>query len=113
MSSNTDFNYSNYTPIDSTGTRYNPFKSAYKNIRFALAASGSHVINEADMANLPGLALRYFNDTSAWRVMLAFNGLQNAIQEVYPGLVLQIPSKDDVSKYLTQQQNNQPVTIYI
>jgi hypothetical protein len=113
MPSNTDYNYSNYTPIDSTGTWYNPFKSAFKNIRFALATSATYTIDEADMCNLPGIAFRYYNDASAWRALLAFNGLQDAVQEVYPGLVLELPAKDDMDAYLSQQQNNQPVTIFI
>lgn len=103
----TDYDYSKQTPLDNTGNDYSIFRSNYKNIRFALAPNGTYVINESDMANLPGIAFRYYGDVSMWRVLLAYNGLQDQIQEVYPGLILNIPSKTDVVKYLSAQQASQ------
>lgn len=111
MSSNYDF--SKYTPLDSTGTAYSVFKSAFKNIRFALATSSTYPITEADMANLPGIAYRAFGDVSWWYMLLAFNGIQDQLQEVYPGLILNMPSKSDAIAYLSAQQNTQLTTITI
>ncbi len=111
--SNSDFDYSRYTPLDNTATSYSVFKSAFKNIRFALRTSSTVTVDESDMANLVGIAFRAYGDVSLWYMLLAFNGIQDQVQEVYPGLVLNLPSKPDVIAFLSSQQNNQSVTITI
>lgn len=108
-----DYDYSKYTPVDNTGTQYSVFKSAYKNIRFALSVASTYTVNESDMANLMGIAFRLYGDISLWRMLLAFNGLQDQVQEVYPGLVLNCPNKNDVTAYLSAQQSNQTPTVII
>ncbi len=109
----TDYDYGRYTPVDNTGREYSIFKSAFKNIRFALAYSSTYTITESDLANLVGIADKMYGDVSLWRVLLAFNGLQDPIQDIYPGLVLKIPSKSDIIAYISKQQNNQRPTIFI
>ncbi len=112
MSTN-DFDYSQYTPPDNTGRAYSPFKGGYKNIRFALRVNSTYTVDESDMANLVGIAYRAYGDVSLWYMLLAFNGLQDQMQEVYPGLVLNLPSKPDVINYLSSQRTNQTVTLRI
>lgn len=107
------YDYSSYTPIDNTGSAYSVFKSAYKNIRFALSTAQTYPVDESDMANLAGIAFRLYGDVSLWRMLLAFNGLQDQVQEVYPGLVLNCPNKSDVIAYLSSQHNNQSTTVTI
>jgi hypothetical protein len=48
-----DLNWSSYTPADSTGTNYDIFSSAYKNIRFNVQSQSQYQITVTDMANLP------------------------------------------------------------
>ncbi len=108
-----DFDYSRYTPVDPSSNSYSVFKSAYKNIRFSLRTASTVTVDASDMANLVGIAFRAYGDVSLWYMLLAFNGIQDQVQEIYPGLVLSLPSKPDVIAFLSSQQNNQPVTITI
>jgi hypothetical protein len=108
------YDWANYTPLDNTYDSYNVFNSAFKNIKFAVATSNTYLVGEHDMANLPGIAYKLFNDTSAWNIILRFNGLNDPIQDVYAGLVLNIPDKSDVIAYLSsQQQTIKPVVMSI
>jgi hypothetical protein len=109
----TDYDYSKYTPLDSTGIDYDVFKSAYKNIRFALPTAQKHSVTDADMANLPGISYLYYGDVSLWRIILYFNGLTDALQDVYPGMTLNIAAKSDIINYVSKQQNNSPMNIII
>jgi hypothetical protein len=103
----TDYDYNRFTPLDNTGRQYDIFKSAFKNIRFAIPAVQSIVVTEPDIGNLAGLAFRYYSDVSMWRVILAFNGLQDPIQDMWPGQVLKLPAKTDVIQYLNAQLQTQ------
>jgi len=108
-----DYNYTRYTPVDNTGASYSVAKSAYKNIRFALPVSRQITIDAKYMANLPGLAYDLYGDTSLWEMILAYNGLQDALNDICVGMVLNVPLKSDVIAYLSQQQNNQTQTMTI
>lgn len=101
-----DFDFGRYTPLDSTKKEYSIFNSAYKNIRFSLPFSKIKTINAADMANLPGIAFDEYGDTSLWRLILAYNGFQDPVQDIYPGVTIKIPSKADVISHVAKQQNN-------
>jgi hypothetical protein len=113
MDVSTDFNWSSYTPIDSTGDNYDIFASAYRNIRFAIQPQTQYQLTKTDLANLPGLAYKFFGDVSLWRMILAYNGISDPMSEVAVGLVINIPARADVIAYLTQQSANssQPLTI--
>jgi hypothetical protein len=108
-----DFDWSNYTPLDSTGNNYDKFKSAYKNVRFNVQPTTQIQLTATDMANLPGLAFRLFNDTSLWRALLAYNGLSDPLSDIAVGMVLMVPTKAALISYFSQQSTNQqtPVTI--
>lgn len=108
-----DYNYTRYTPVDNTGTTYSASKSAYKNIRFALPLSRQILVDSKYMANLPGLAYDLYGDTSLWRMILAYNGLQDAVNDICVGMTLNVPLKSDVIAYLSQQQNNATPTFTI
>ena len=94
-----------YTPLDNTYASYDVFNSAFKNIKFSVQNSTTYVVEQHDMANLPGIAYILYNDTSAWNIILRFNGLSDAVQDVYVGLVLNIPDKSSVIAYLSSQQS--------
>lgn len=106
----TDYDFSNNTPLDNTLTNYNTFKSGFKNIRFAFAPTRTYVIDESDMSNLVGIAFRLYADVSMWYPLMAYNGIQDQVQEVYPGLILKIPNKSDVIAYLSASKGTQTPT---
>ena len=111
--STSDYNYSDYTPLDNTGSSYSVFKSAFKNIRFALPVSGQYMVTHPDMANLVGISYKLYADVSLWRALLAFNGIQDPIQDVQPGVLLNYPTKSAIIAYISAQQNNKTTTITI
>lgn len=98
-----DYDYSRFTPIDSSGLSYDQFRSAYKNIRFAVPTSQTITVTESDIGNLAGIAFRVYGDVSMWRLILAYNGMQDPIQDMWPGQILRFPSKADVITYLNAQ----------
>jgi hypothetical protein len=113
MDVSTDLNWSSYTPLDSTGNNYDIFSSAYKNIRFAIQPQTQYQLTSTDMANLPGLAYKFFGDVSFWRILLAYNGISDPLSEVAVGVVLNIPARSDVIAYLSQQSANSGATLTI
>lgn len=108
-----DFNWTVYTPIDSTGDAFDSFRSAYKNIRFGIQPTQQYQLKAQDMANLPGLANTFYGDTSLWFGLMKYNGISDPLSEIAVGVTLLIPSKADIIKYLSRQSTNSqlPVTI--
>jgi hypothetical protein len=108
-----DYDWSNYTPVDSTGSNYDKFKSAYKNIRFNVQPTTQIQLTIQDLANLPGLAYRLYGDTSLWRALLAYNGLSDPLSDIAVGMTLKIPTKAAITAYVSKQANNQQTPIVI
>lgn len=108
-----DYTFRQFTPIDNTGKNRSIFRSAYKNLKFVLQLQEIRPLSEADAANLPGLSFELYGVTDFWRVLLAYNGLQDPIQDVYAGMPFQFPTKSSAISWMTQQQNNRAVTITI
>lgn len=101
-----ELSWSRYSPIDNTGRKRSPFKSGYKNIRFFLTLQSVRTLTATDVANLPGLSEELYGSVDLWRILLAYNGLNNPLQDVYVGLELKIPTKTSVIAWLTQQQDS-------
>lgn len=108
-----DFDYTRFTPRDNTPDGWNLFRSAYKNIRFAIPIAQTLTVKESDIGNLAGIAFRTYGDVSLWRMILAYNGLQDPIQDMYPGQILNLPSKSSVISYLNAQLHSQQTTFLI
>ncbi len=98
-----DFDWTRYTPITESRDDYDIFRSSYKNIRFSIRKFRVITLTEADAANLPGLAHRLYGDISLWRLLMAYNGLTDPIQDVYAGLEFKLPLKTEIIAYLDQQ----------
>jgi hypothetical protein len=113
MAVSSTFDYSNYSPLDNTLKRRSPFASAYKNLRYAMPVNDTLIVTESDIGNLAGIAFRIYQDTSLWRLILAYNGMQDPIQDMWPGQVLEFPSKSNVIQYLNSQLYSQNKTITI
>lgn len=108
-----DFNWSKYTPLDSTKQNYDIFRSAYKNIRFSMQPVTQYQLTAVDMANLPGLAYRFYGDTSLWRGLMAYNGISDPLSQVAVGLVINLPSRAAIVAYLSKQTKNAANTLTI
>jgi hypothetical protein len=106
-----DFNWSKYTPLDSTNLNYDLFRSAYKNIRFSMQPITQYQLTMMDMANLPGLAYRFYGDTSLWRGLMAYNGISDPMSQVAVGITINIPARSDIIKYLSKQTKNAANTL--
>lgn len=108
-----DLNWSAYTPADSTGTNYDIFSSAYKNIRFNVQSQSQYQITITDMANLPGMADRFFADTSLWRALMSYNGISDPLSGVAVGMTINVPTKAALQAYVAAQVKTQQTTITI
>ena len=107
------YDYSNYTPLDNTQTSYNVFKSAYANIKYGPATNNQYTIQMHDMCNLPGICDGLYGDSSFWHALVRFNGIVDPMQEIYPGFVMNVPSKSDVIAYLTKNQQSANPSFFI
>jgi hypothetical protein len=83
-------------------------RSGYTNIRFSVPVSQLVTITAKYVANLPGLAYDFYGDMDMWRIILAFNGLQDPISDIQVGVVIGLPDLSAVQHYLsaTSQKSN-------
>lgn len=109
----TDYDWSAFTPVDSTGNNYDLFRSAYKNVRFNVQKTTQLQLTSMDVANLPGLSYRLYNDTSLWRALMAYNGLSDPISDISVGIVIDVPTKADLNAYFSKQTNQLQASITI
>lgn len=107
------YEYSRYTKVDSSGKSFSVQNSAYKNIRFALQTAKIITITQSDLANLPGLSYRLYEDVSYWRILLAYNGLNDPIQDIYVGMKLRVPTKASISQHMSAFRKDATRTITI
>lgn len=108
-----NYTWSQYTPLDNTGTSYSVFKSGYKNLRFNLTLDRTIYLTASDAYNLPGLSYKLYGVVDFWRILLSYNGLNDGIQDVQAGMLFNIPTKSSVIAYLTQQQSATSTAIII
>lgn len=88
--------FSQCTPYDYKSGQYNIFKSNYKSLRFLLPTYSTYVVGAEDCSNLPGISYKVYGTTDLWRVILDFNGLSDPLNDIYPGLTLNLPNKSDL-----------------
>lgn len=110
-----DLNWSRFTPVDNTGSNYNMFKSGFKNVRFNVPNQSRYQLSMLDMANLPGLAYKFYGDTSLWRALMAYNGITDPLSEICPGMTINVTTKSAIQGYVSaqvkSQQQQQPIMI--
>lgn len=108
-----DYSWTKFSPLDNTGTQRSIFRSAYKNLRFVLDLQTIIVLNSTQSSNLPGLSYQLYKTVDFWRVLLAYNGLQDPIQDVFAGMRFRVPTKTSIVRWMSQQQDNQAPTMVI
>ena len=108
-----DLNRATYITPTKKKDRFDFVSARYKNMRWLLRHTETYEVTSSDIANLPGIAFRVYGDVSMWRMILAFNGLQDPIQDMWAGQVLNLPSKAAVIAYLNEQLHTQQQTFTI
>ena len=75
------------------------FRSSYANIKSNTSQNSTVVVDAKYVANLPGISFDFYGDTSYWRAILAFNGLNDPISDIYNGLVLKLPDRVSIDSF--------------
>ncbi len=96
------YNIARFQPLVEDGQHFNVFDAAYSGMRFAIPVVKQLVVTSADAANLPGLANQYLGSVGLWWALLMFNGLSDPLNDVKPGIVLNIPDKTSLLSYLNR-----------
>ena len=107
-----NYDIANFTPLDNTGW-YDFFRSGYKNIRFNISSFQRTTLDGTTAYNLPGLVYNVYGDTSLWRALLAYNGLNDPLSDIYPGQILNLPDKATLVAYLANSISNNQSTITV
>jgi hypothetical protein len=85
----------------------------YQNIRFLLPAKSTFVITSGFLANGPGIAFELYGATEYWPFLLFYNGIVDYMNELVLGLVLQVPSKNDIDSLLNTQDSSEFLSVVI
>ena len=94
------FDSVNFMRMTTDGKHLDVFNAKFKNMAFNIGAERTIQLSAADEHNLPGLAFKYLGDVALWWVLLEYNGLYDAIEDVKAGMVLRIPSRSSIISYL-------------
>lgn len=110
----TQYDYSQCTPIVSSGSHYyyNPFKSSYLNIRYNLSAGKSYTITIGDVGRLPNIAYRFYGNANLWRILCQVNQISDPINDIYPGRVINIPSLAEITNLINTNNNTTAASAY-
>lgn len=98
------YSWSENTPLDSTGVSRSPFASLYNNVRYNLQFFRRLTLTQSDLARLPTIAYRYYNEENAFHILMAYNGLTDPITDLYPGATLNLFTKQSLDAYLASQK---------
>jgi nucleoid-associated protein YgaU len=92
------------TPNDNT--RWDYLRSGITNLRYRVPIASTVVVGNGDEANLPGIAQRVLGDRFLWHVLLHYNGLYDALRDVVPGMVLNVPDRAILMRVLAQREDS-------
>lgn len=98
------YSWADNTPVDSTGTARSVFASLYNNVRYNLQFMRRITLSQTDLANLPGIAYRYYNDENAFHIVMAYNGITDPITDLYPGATLNLFTKASLDAFIAAQK---------
>lgn len=101
----TSLSLSTYLPLTADGAHYNVFRSKFRNLRYAVPAEQSIVIDATMAANAPGIAYKYLGDVKLWWVILHYNGLADGIADLQPGRRIFIPNRRTLLAFLERQES--------
>lgn len=99
-----------YMPLTSDGGDLDVFGYRLKNVRFNVPIEKEVIVGAQDAHNLPGLAYIHLGDASLWHVLLDYNGLDDSINDIVPGIKLKIPKRTELLAYM-EAKEDVPITI--
>lgn len=99
--------WSHCTPVyfDQSNYYYDPFRSTYKNLKYTLSTVSKYTVTKSDMGRIMTISYNIYKTTTLWRVLLEYNGINDPISELMPGVVLNCPDKNQAIAYLTNSDN--------
>lgn len=103
----------NYLQITPDGDHLNFWDAPFKDMHLYVPESTRIVIDAASAANLPGLADKYLGSPYYWWVLLMYNGLSDAVNEVVPGKILSIPDLQRLGVFLQNRVSSQNAGNYL
>lgn len=81
-------------------SRWDLFLSSIANVKYNVPKAKSITLTAADAANLPGIAALHLGSRYLWYVLLHYNGLYNSVEDVTPGMTINIPDITSLLAYL-------------
>ena len=102
------FTLEKFLPRMSDGKGGDIFNANFRHIR-NVQEQQRVVIDAAYAHNLPGLAHEYLQDTGLWWALLMYNGLQDPINDVVPGITIRIPNRNQLLLLLEAQSESSSV----
>ena len=98
------FDLENFVSLSSDGESLNLFTARFKDLRFRVNPQAEVIVDARYEANLKTLAYdQYEGDSSLWWIILMYNGLQDPINDIKPGVLLKIPRRTEVIALLEKQ----------
>ncbi len=96
----TAFDQNQYMQKTDDGASLNFWDADFKNLHLRVPVQETVIVDARWEANLPGLAAEKLGSRYLWWAILMYNGLDDAITDVYPGRVLRIPSRTALMTYM-------------
>jgi hypothetical protein len=93
------YSIDNFMPVVEEGDTLDIWNADYVGIS-DIPVSAVVLVTSEWAANLPGLAALHLGSRYLWWVLLAYNGLYDAVRDVYVGSTLKIPDRDALMTYI-------------
>lgn len=114
MSTVLNLNRSAYLSAGVSPKTLSYLSAKYLNIRYILPATDVFVVNQAYVANAPGVAFEYYGSQDYWWIVCMFNGILDPIEDLTPGRTLQLPRLTDINAFLSlKETEDQELTVTI
>lgn len=84
----------------------NIWDADFVNLQAFVTPLTSLIIDARYTANAPGIAEDYLGSNRLWWVIIMYNGLSDAIKDLYPGRVIKIPDPDKLNTYFTNKRSS-------
>jgi len=99
------YSIDNFAPVVAEGDVLDIWNADYVGIQQVPTASSVLVTSEW-AANLPGMASVYLGSRYLWWVLLVYNGLYDAVNDVRVGITLRVPDRDALMTYMDQRRSD-------
>ena len=80
--------------------------SSYINLKYGATTSTTLLVDSSYQSNLPGISYDFYGDTTFWRAILAYNGLNDPVSDICVGTTLILPDASSLAAFMAAQANN-------